>query len=229
MLFELEKVGTLKRDEMEEIATGYSLADTSIVLPEGGVKSFANKLELAEFIEGAANKVGGFPHQITEEDYETNELYKTEDLKVGDFIILPWPTEDVTAREAMMADVESLVVDLADEKERETTIAIAEGMTLEELPTFIDELRARVEALKGKNDTEEEEEEETADAGNSDASDDIETAIKSGKLRFENHLIIAVRPKIVSGRTRYELDATDGTSYLATKEELDAAINNALA
>ena len=232
MLFDLEKVGTLKREEMEAIATGYSQADTSIVLPEGGAKAFANKLELAQFIEEAAKSTEGFPHQVTEADYEANELYKTEEIKVGDFVILPWPTEDVTAREAMMADVEDLALELTEE-ERDTVLEIAGGLTLEELAPYINELRARVEALKGagdgdttKNDDEDEEEEETASEGN---SDDVEVAIKSGKLRFENHLIIAVRPRIVSGRTKYELDATDGTSYLATKEELDAAIKSALA
>lgn len=230
-MLDLTAVGKLTREKQEEIAVAYTLADSSVVLPEGGVTAFANKNEVVEFINQAAEKTGGFPHQLTEADFEANELYKTEDLKVGDYIILPWPTEEETARETMLKQLEDLVLDLPEE-ERANYLAESANLETAELAELINKLIADKEAKMNAGDTQEqedesdvEEEEETAEEG----GNDLETAIKSGKLRFENHLIIGVRTRIVSGRTKYELDATDGTSYLATPEELEEAVKRALA
>ena len=51
-----------------------------------------------------------------------------------------------------------------------------------------------------------------------------EAAIKAGKLRFENRLIINIRPRVMHGIKKYELDGADGASYLATKEELEELV-----
>jgi hypothetical protein len=60
------------------------------------------------------------------------------------------------------------------------------------------------------------------------ASEDLHTradkAIAAGTLRFENRLIINIRPKIKNGIKKYELDGVDGATYLATKEELEELV-----
>lgn len=76
-------------------------------------------------------------------------------------------------------------------------------------------------------DEEEDASEETAEMSN-DFTDNLQAAIETGKLRFEGKLVIAARPKIVSGKLRFELDSQDSATYPATVEELEPLVTEVL-
>lgn len=232
MLFDLQKVGRMTTAQMKEIINAYTSADSSVVPPV-----FANNKERANFIEETAARLNGFPHELTEDDMAANSLYATEELQAGDLIILPFPDPEKEAREAMLEQVTVLINGLAEEDiDAFPVLEEVAELDTESLANLANDLVAHYEAISAAKaaETSEDDESITEEASDEteatgDVEDLIQKAVKTGKLRFENHLIIGVRPKIANGRLRYEMDATDGSSYLATKEELETVIKEALA
>jgi len=239
-MFDLKSVGELKRAELDQLITNYSKANSGVLLPPEGVTGYANKSEVAVAIEEAAELTGGFPLELTEDMIIANELYATEGLVAGDMIIVPWPNEEEGAREVMLEQLADLLADLDPKVQDMYNERIMEDPTTEELAAMINEIievkeqaapAATPDAAQGsvnpenvKDDAEDQEEDESFLV--SDLA--INDAVKAGTLVYENQTIIQVRPKIASGRLMYILDAQNGASYQAGKEDLLAAMRNAV-
>lgn len=197
-MFELNKVGSYRKEELEAIIEGYKAA--GVKTPEDG---FANNMERAEFITLTAQEEG-IPHEVTKEDIEANP---DGGLEVGKTILLPIPDADEDARVVMMKQLHELLPDA-----EESYFVEAEKLSTEKLSELVNKTVADAKANKKGEETKEEPKAglpEPSDLDDNVSEEEVAFAIDSGRVRYENYLIIGVRPVIANGRLRQELRSSE--------------------
>lgn len=214
----------MKKAQVVEIAELYIKATGD--KPEETLKTVEDYIM---YIKTAKAATKGYPHLVTEED---TELLETGEVKVGDVIIVPEPTQEEEVREGMLADAALCLEDLTDE-ERAAKLTELSGLETTALGDEVRKLQAgkglpqppvvqtpRAERAKQEKADKPKSQEPTGDAAVADPANLLTRAIESGLLRYENQLIVSFATKIQFGRVRYELRAANGTAYIVEAKDI---------
>lgn len=248
-MFEFSKLSKLKAAQLDEIIKMYK--DGGFEYDPEDVKTNTDKINT---IKVAFEKCGGYPHIVTEDDLKRNDIESEDgsELKVGDVIFLPVPNPTTEVKEALMKDAETLLAGtkMTTEEIQHKLTELDLLSTTEELVDAVNGLRAElgqpqapsdlVDPSKGiaatgkpvrqRGGTTEDTASSSVEAGLEETSpaDLLKKAILTGNFVYENATIIGFQPKIVFGKTRYELYGADGATYTIDKEAVPKLVKSVL-
>ncbi len=233
--YDNKTLAKMKVAELDELIKLF--VDGGMEQPEG----LTNAALRIGFIEKATEEKG-YPYRITEDWLKANaESIKPADigeLKLGDVIFVPAPTDEDVAREELIAEAGALLGALEEEARRTILVELAQ-LPIEELATKVQTMKDEDAASKGNPgagdgksegddaDTKTDEEAQP-EASVASTGDPIADAIATGKFKYEGQIIIAYSVNVFAGKTRYELHAADRCTYGASKEEVEKIVNTIL-
>lgn len=224
--FKTSQIDKLTVNQINELLGLYAKAEFTATIPEN-----PKKPDLLNALRIVLEKAGGYPHVVTEEWLAENNILPESGMEVGDVIIVPFPTPEEELRTALLYDAEMY---LADHPDREAIYAELEAMPTERLQVKVREVMKK-EHEDAKNPpaaptvpqaTETPAEVKNDSVAATVSADPIADAIATGKMRHENQTIIGYNARIANGRIKFDLYASNGATYLVTKEEMDALVAN---
>lgn len=231
MFYDNKTLAKMKTAELEEIIALFVKA--GVEAPE----KFANNAERITFIEDSTVAKEGYPFEVTEDWLKDNQM-NDPDIKVGDVIFVPAPTEEDVLRDEYLAKAAEALAGL-DEDDRSAQLTELAQLETKDLINKVDAMvdaNAAQAGNSGAGDDKKPEDEESADeeeeaapsATQASTGDVIADAIATGQFKYEGTTIIAYSVNVFAGAVRYELHGADRCTYTASKEEVEKIVNSIL-